>query len=394
MGGKKISEKLDNLGATLGSGSNLDMSTVVMSALKDRLDESLKLYSDVILNPSFPEGEIERLKKERTAQIQQEKSSPIQMGLRTFPALIYGKDHAYGLPFSGSGFENTILKITRDDLVKFHETWFKPNNATLVVTGDITMDELLPKLEEIFGDWKEGEVPAKNISEVKNTEKPVIYLMDKPGAQQSVIFSAKLFPGRNVENNLEIETMNDILGGTFTSRINMNLREDKHWSYGSQSVVIGARGQRPFVVFALVQSDKTKEALGEVLKEIDQYISTNPATADELNKIKLNNTLALPGSWETNNAVAASMAEMVRYNLPDDYFDTYSSRLKNLSLEQVQEAAKQTLSSEKLIWLVVGDKAQYEEKLKEFGYEIKEINVDGKIIDKEIKTPTKEEIGN
>ncbi|MAT58335.1 MAG: peptidase M16 [Ignavibacteriae bacterium] len=390
----EISEKLDNLGATLGSGSNLDMSTVVMSALKDRLDESLKLYSDVILNPSFPEGEIERLKKERTAQIQQEKSSPIQMGLRTFPALIYGKDHAYGLPFSGSGFENTILKITRDDLVKFHETWFKPNNATLVVTGDITMDELLPKLEEIFGDWKEGEVPAKNISEVKNTEKPVIYLMDKPGAQQSVIFSAKLFPGRNVENNLEIETMNDILGGTFTSRINMNLREDKHWSYGSQSVVIGARGQRPFVVFALVQSDKTKEALGEVLKEIDQYISTNPATADELNKIKLNNTLALPGSWETNNAVAASMAEMVRYNLPDDYFDTYSSRLKNLSLEQVQEAAKQTLSSEKLIWLVVGDKAQYEEKLKEFGYEIKEINVDGKIIDKEIKTPTKEEIGN
>jgi zinc protease len=298
------------------------------------------------------------------------------------------------LPFSGSGFEDTILKITRDDLVKFHETWFKPNNATLVVTGDITMDELLPKLEEIFGDWKEGEVPAKNISEVKNTEKPVIYLMDKPGAQQSVIFSAKLFPGRNVENNLEIETMNDILGGTFTSRINMNLREDKHWSYGSQSVVIGARGQRPFVVFALVQSDKTKEALGEVLKEIDQYVSTNPATADELNKIKLNNTLALPGSWETNNAVAASMAEMVRYNLPDDYFDTYSSRLKNLSLEQVQEAAKQTLSSEKLIWLVVGDKAQYEEKLKEFGYEIKEINVDGKIIDKEIKTPTKEEIGN
>ena len=308
----EISEMLDNLGATLGSGSNLDMSTVAMSALKDKLDESLSLYSDVILNPSFPSEEIERLKKEKTAQIQQEKSSPVQMGLRTFPELIYGKDHAYGLPFSGSGFEDTIIKITRDDLVKFHETWFKPNNSTLVVTGDISMDELLPKLEKYFDDWSKGEVPQKNISEVKNTEKPVVYLMNKPGAQQSVIFAAKLMPGRNVENNLELETMNDILGGTFTSRINMNLREDKHWSYGSPSVIIGAGGQRPFVVFALVQSDKTKESFGEVLKEINEYISTNPATEDELNKIKQNNTLALPGSWETNGAVGGSLSEIVR----------------------------------------------------------------------------------
>ena len=388
----EISEMLDNLGATLGSGSNLDMSTVAMSALKDKLDESLSLYSDVILNPSFPSEEIERLKKEKTAQIQQEKSSPVQMGLRTFPELIYGKDHAYGLPFSGSGFEDTIIKITRDDLVKFHETWFKPNNSTLVVTGDISMDELLPKLEKYFDDWSKGEVPQKNISEVKNTEKPVVYLMNKPGAQQSVIFAAKLMPGRNVENNLELETMNDILGGTFTSRINMNLREDKHWSYGSQSVIIGAKGQRPFVVFALVQSDKTKESFGEVLKEINEYNSTNPATEDELNKIKQNNTLALPGSWETNGAVGGSLSEIVRYGLPEDYFDTYSERIKNLSLEDVRKAAAQTLAKEELVWLVVGDKAQYEEKLKEFNYEIHEIDVDGNIIDKDIKTPEKAEL--
>ncbi len=388
----QISEMLDNLGATLGSGSNLDMSTVTMSALKDKLNESLSLYSDVILNPAFSENEIERLKKERAALIQQEKSSPIQMGLRTFPALIYGKDHAYGLPFSGSGFEDTIIKITRDDLVKFHETWFKPNNSTLVVTGDISMDELLPKLEKYFSEWSSGEVPQKNISEVNNSEKPVIYLMDKPGAQQSVIFAAQLMPRRGVENNLEIETMNDILGGTFTSRINMNLREDKHWSYGSQSVIIGARAQRPFVVFAMVQSDKTKESFGEVLREISEYTSTNPAKEDELKKIILNNTLTLPGGWETNGAVGNSLAEMVRYNLPEDYFDTYSSRVQNLSLEDVRKAANETLSKDDLVWLVVGDKAQYQEKLKEFGYEILEIDVHGNIIEENIKSPKKEEI--
>ncbi len=387
----EISDMLDNLGTNLGTNSNLDMSFVNMSSLKEKLDLSLELYADVILNPSFPDSELDRLKKEKIAQIQREKSNPIQMGLRTFPELIYGKDHAYGLPFSGSGYEETVMKIQREDLVKFHQTWFKPNNATIVVTGDISMNELLPKLEKYFDDWEEGIVPKKNIGEVKNKEKPVVYMMDKPGAPQSVIFAAQLIPGRGVDNNLEIETMNDIIGGTFTSRINMNLREDKHWSYGSQSIIIGARGQRPFVVFAMVQSDKTKESFAEVLREISEFTSTNPATEDELNKIKLNNTLGLPGSWETNNSVGNSLADIVRYDLPLDYFNTYSSRVKNLNLEDVRSAASQTLNADNLIWVVVGDRIQYEEKLKEFGYDVHEIDVDGNIIDKEIKTPSKTE---
>ncbi|KUG26091.1 zinc protease [hydrocarbon metagenome] len=385
----EISDMLDNLGANLGTNSNLDMSFVNMSSLKEKLDLSLDLFADVILNPSFPESELDRLKKERIAQIQREKSNPIQMGLRTFPGIIYGKDHAYGLPFTGTGYEETVVKIQRDDLVKFHKTWFKPNNSTLVVTGDISMDELLPKLENHFDDWEEGTVPKKNISKVNNSEKPVVYMMNKTGAPQSIIFAAQLFPGRSVENNLEIETMNDILGGSFTSRINMNLREDKHWSYGSRSLIMGARGQRPFIVFAMVQSDKTKESFAEVLREISEFRSTNPATEDELTKIKLNNTLGLPGNWETNNAVGSSLAEIVQFGLPMDYFETYSSRVKNLKLEDVQSAAKENLNADNLVWVVVGDKTQYEEKLKEFGYDIHEIDVDGNIIDAEIKTPAK-----
>lgn len=387
----EISDELDMLGANIGAGSNLDISSVTLSTIKSTLDKSLELYADVILHPSFPESDLERLKKQKLSQIQNEKSSPIQMALRVFPGLVYGKEHAYGLPFTGSGYEETVVKISRDDLVKFHDTWFKPNNATLIVTGDISMDELQPKLEKLFEDWETGEVPQKNISKVADRKKPVIYLMDKPGAPQSIIFAGHLMPGRSADNNLEIETMNDILGGTFTSRINMNLREDKHWSYGSRSMILSARGQRPFLVFALVQSDKTQESFSEVNREIREYLTTNPATSDELDKIKLNNTLTLPGSWETNGAVGGSLAEMVRYGLPDDYFDTYSQRIKNLLLDDVRSAAKSTLKPDNMFWMVVGDKTQYADKLKDLNIDIVEIDVDGNVIDKDLKAPDKTE---
>lgn len=383
----QISDKLDELGATIRAGSNLDISTVSLSAMKANLDESLKLYADVILNPAFPEADLERMKKQRIAQIQREKSSPIQMALRVFPKFIYGEDHAYGLPRSGSGYEETVMKIDRNAIVKFHETWFKPNNSTLVVTGDITLDDLETKLENLFEDWDEGEVPKKNISEVNDNKKPIVYLMDKPGAPQSVIFSGQLMPSRSVENNLEIETMNDILGGTFTSRINMNLREDKHWSYGSRTVLYDARGQRLYFVYANVQTDKTLESSQEIIREINEYVTTNPATEDELEKIVLSKTLTLPGNWETNGAIGRTIAEMVRFNLPDDYISTYPEKVRNLDLAKVRSAAMESLKPNNLTWLIVGDKVQYIEKLEELGIEIKEIDVDGNIINEDIETP-------
>ena len=383
----EISDQLDMLGANIGAGSNLDVSTVTLSAMKSNLDKSLELYADIILNPSFPEADLERLKKQKLAQIQREKSTPIQMALRVFPKYMYGEDHAYGLPFTGSGYEESVLKIDRDALIEFHSNWFKPNNATLIVTGDISLEELQPKLESLFEDWEEGELLKKNISKVGLSEKPVAYIMNKPGSPQSVILAGHVVPERGVKNNLEIETMNDIIGGSFTSRINMNLREDKHWSYGAQSLIIDAKGQRPFLVFAMVQVDKTKESFDEVKKEMNQYLTTNPATEDELKKIKLSKTLALPGIWETNGAVGGSLAEMVRFGLADDYFDTYADNVRNLNLKDVQTAANETLKPNNLVWLIVGDKSEYEEKLKSAGIEVHEIDVDGNIIIAELETP-------
>ncbi|MBI1931949.1 MAG: insulinase family protein [Ignavibacteriales bacterium] len=387
----QISEELAMLGANLNTYSNLDVSTVALSSLKSNLDKSLNLFADVLLNPSFPENELERLKKETFSRIQREKATPIQMALRVFPQYIYGKDHAYGLPFTGSGYEETVAKITKADLEKFHKTWIRPNNSTLVVVGDISMNEIKSKLEELFDNWEKADVPKKNISQVGLKEKSTIYLMDRPGSQQSIILAGNAAPPKSDKDNIALEEMNTILGGSFTSRINMNLREDKHWSYGSQSILLGARGQRPFLVFAMVQSDKTKESVEEIKKELNGILGSKPATSDELNKVKLNETLSLPGSWETGGAIAGSLAEMVQYGYPEDYFETYASKINALSLQDINNAASKVLKPEKIDWVVVGDKAQVEENLKQLGMEIKLIDTDGNVIEQDLKKPVKTE---
>jgi zinc protease len=381
MNSLEISEELAKLGANLSTGSGLDMCNVYLSSLKSNLDKSLDIYADVILNPSFPQEELERQRQQRLAQIQREKATPVQMGLRVFPLYLYGKDHAYGTPFTGSGFEETVKQISRDDLNKFHMTWFKPNNSTLIVVGDITLDEIKDKLENLFSTWRQGNVPEKNISKVSNNSGKTIYLLDRPGSQQSIIFSGHLLPPRSETNDVAVEVMNDIFGGSFTSRINMNLREDKHWSYGSRSLILGAKNQRPFLVYALVQTDKTKESMQEIQKEVSQYVGDNPATDDELQKVKLNNTLSLAGNWETMGAVSGSLSEMIIYNLPEDYFETYSQRVKNLSLDQIHSTAKDLLEPDNLVWIVVGDKSKVESGLKELGYNIMHLDSDGKLID-------------
>ena len=185
----EISDQTALLGAQLQGSSNLDFSFVRLSALKSKLDPSLDLFADVILNPSFPEADFKREQKLQVDTIEQEQSEPFSMALRVFPGLLYGRGHAYGNPLTGSGTAASVQKITRDDLVKFHEVWFRPNNATLVVAGDTTLAEMTPKLEKLFAGWKPGEVPVKNISAVQLAPKPIVYIVDKPGAGQSVILA-------------------------------------------------------------------------------------------------------------------------------------------------------------------------------------------------------------
>jgi zinc protease len=376
----QISDELALLGAQLRTGSNLDTSFVSLSALKEKLDPSLDIYADVILHPSFPESDFQRLQKLQITDIQQEKDSPFGMALRVFPKLIYGPNHAYGNPFSGSGYEASVAKLTRADLVKFHQAWFKPNHATLVVVGDTTMAELKPKLEKLFHGWEGGKVPEKNISAVV-LKKSAVFILDKPDAPQSFVLAGHVAPASADPDNIAIETMNFILGGDFVSRINMNLREDKHWSYGAQSFLAGARGQRPFIVFAPVQADKTKETIAEITQELEGILGKKPVTPDEFNNAKSSQVLQLPGQWETMAAVEGSLDEIVQYALPDDYYQKYPARVRQLTLDDVAKAAKKTVHPEDVQWVVVGDRTKIEPKIRELGFtEVHQIDADGNII--------------
>jgi len=377
----QLSEDLANLGATLSTGSGIDMSTVALSALKSNLDASLELFADVILNPSFPRDDFDRLQKQTLAGIQREKTQPIQMGLRVLPRFLFGANHAYANPLTGSGTEESVSAMSVDDMIKFYQTWMKPNNSTLVVVGDITMDELKPRIDALFKTWKPGDIPKKNVARVDGPSQPLIYVMDKPGAQQSVVFAGELAEPRNSPDNIAFEAMNTALGGSFTSRINMNLREDKHWSYGSQTVVAGARAQRPYLVYAPVQTDKTKESMIEIKKELTAIITTKPVTEDELAKVQNSLSLQLPGQWETMNSIAGTLINIVNYGLPADYPETYAEKIRALTLETVEKAAQKSLHPDKLVWVVVGDRKKIEAGIKELGYgEVKYLDPSGNLI--------------
>jgi zinc protease len=376
-----ISEETANLGAALNAGSSLDVSTVALSALKMNLDASLDLFADVVLNPVFPEADFKRLQAQQIASIQREKVQPVALAQRVLPALLYGKDHAYGNPLTGSGTEESVQAMTRATLEQFVNTWVKPNNATLLIVGDTTLAEIQPKLEKLFASWKSTAVPKKNLATVSHLAKTTIYLIDKPGAVQSMILAGHIAPPRANPNEEAIDVMNTILGGAFTSRLNMNLREDKHWAYGAQTLLIGAKGQRTFLAYAPVQSDKTKESLQEIDKELRAIIKDKPVTDEEIAKSKLNLTLALAGDRETKGAVLNDLAEITRYGLPEDYFTTYAQRINALARKDISAAAEIVLRPDKMVYVVVGDKAQVEKGLRELGFgEVKMMDANGNIL--------------
>jgi len=373
----EIGEQLAQLGATLNVGANMDSIVARFSALKSNLEPSLEIFADVVLNPAFPQADFAREQKRQLAAIEREKTEPIEMGLRVLPALIYGQGHAYSEPWTGSGTAASVAKLTREDMARFHESWFKPNHATLVVVGDTTMAELHPRLEKLFADWKPGEAPKKNVAAVGPPARSVVYLMDRPGSQQTMILAGTVAPPRNDPAEISLSTMNNILGGDFGSRINMNLREDKHWSYGAGAVLLSARGQRPFLIYAPVETDKTKESLAELNKELRGIRGERPVTAQELARVQASETLRLPGSRETLEQVLGSIQDLIQYQLPDDYYQTYAGKVRALTVADMAQSAAQVVEPERLVWVVIGDRSKIEAGVRELNLgEVRVLNAE------------------
>jgi len=304
----------------------------------------------------------------------------MNMALRTLPPLLYGDDHAYGIPLTGSGTEASISSLTRDDLLDFHASWFRPDNGTLIVVGDTTLEDLLPKLEKVFKGWQAGDAspPRKTLAQRSLPEKPRVFLIDKPGAQQSVIIAGQLATSAEAEGYVVTDLMNEVLGGKFTARLNMNLREDKHWSYGAYMFLVDAVGQRPLLAYAPVQTDKTADAMSEILREVREYLGERPATDEEIRVAKLAKVRTLPGQYEKNAAVLAEIGRQVRFGWPDDSVDTYRDRVEGASKEQIHADAQRLLRPDQLTWVVVGDLSTIEEPIRALGLgEVSVLDVDG-----------------
>ncbi len=363
------------LGATLQASSGRDTTQVTMTALSARLDGALDLFADVALRPAFRPADVGREKALKVAGIQQAKQDPFNAALRIHPALVYGPDHPYGRVATEAG----VAALTPEELRDHHAAWFQPKGATLLVVGDTTLEAIQPKLEARFGAWRaKGPAPVKTIAPVLAASTSTVYLIDKPGAQQSVISAGVIAPPRLDPDELGIQAMNTSLGGAFTSRLNMNLREDKHWAYGAFSFVRDGRGPGLFTVLAPVQTDKTKESFVEARRELTEVVGTRPLDARELGLARRNLTLSLPGRWETGQAVEQSLAEIAAYGLPDDYYATYATRVNALSQADVQRAAVKVVRPGSLTWVVVGDRAKVQAPLESLGLKVRVIDADGR----------------
>lgn len=371
----------EKLGANIGAGASLDGSNVYLSALTDHLDASIGLWADVIQRPRFADADIERVRQTTLAGIKQEKSRPNSLALRLLPPLLYGEGHPYAIPFSGSGSEASISSLTRDDLLTFHRDQIRPELATVIVVGDTTLAEITPLLDKHFAQWKaQGDSPAiPQPAEVAKPTAAQMYLVDQPGAIQANIFIGQLVPSTKSPDALVFDIANSVLGGEFSSRLNMNLREDKSWSYGSYSFTQGALGQRPWLVMAPVQIDRTLDAVRELQRELTEYTDgSRPANADEVQKIVNNNVRGLPGSYETARSVMASIGGILRFGRPDDYPVQYKALQESVTVDQVQSASK-TLDPSAMTWVIVGDLAKIEQPLRELmGDKVSVLDSDGK----------------
>ena len=377
----QIAKQRERLGSYIMTGCGLDYCDASLNSLDDKLVPSLKLFADIVRHPAFREDDISRLRGQWLAGIEQEKSQPISMALRTLPPLLYGKGHAYAIPFTGTGTEASIKSLTASDMRDFVGDFIRPDNATLLVAGDTTLAKIVPQLNAVFGDWQApaSRIPHKNIATVAYPGKARVFLVDRPGSLQSVILAGEVAPSTEAKNDLEIGTMNSAFGGTFTSRLNMNLRENKHWAYGAFSFLQNAQGQRPFMLYAPVQTDKTAPSIEETLKEVNGVIGPKPLTAAEIQKIKDNDIRAMPGQYQTIGAVLGAMQNITLYKRPDDYVQTLKSRIEAQSDKAVQAAAEEVIKPQQLTWVIVGDLGKIEAPIRALNLgPVQVLDADGK----------------
>ncbi len=372
----QMSDALEAIGARLYTTNSADLSFVRLQASAANLRPALDLMADAALHPAFAQDQFVLQKQRRMAQIGQEKAQANGLAMRIMPAILYGAGHPYGKPSSGT--EKSVEAFSRDDLARWHAQWFRPGSATLIVTGDTTLDKLMPALEASFGQWAAGSAPAKSVALVAPTAGKRVFLIDKPDAPQSTIVAAHISQAQGQGEDLAIEPVMQDFGGMATSRLNRNLRLDKHWSYGTSGQLTAVRGQRAFLVMAPVQTDKTREAMQEVAKEVGDIAGARPIAGEEFTSIMRNMTSRLAGRFETLSALESAAIATVNLGLPDKHWSNYAANMRKLSEPQLAAAAQKFIRPGEVVWIVVGDLRKIEAGVRELGWgEVTVLNADG-----------------
>jgi predicted Zn-dependent peptidase len=365
----QLAEQQERLGAVIETETSLDRTAVDLAALTPNLGLSLDLLADVVRNPAFEPGEVERLRAQQLAAIDQELTEPNGLGARVLPPVLFGANHPYGRPSSGSGDKEVVARLTRDDLIRFHQTWLRPDNATIFAVGDLPLAELVPMLEARFGDWTPPAAPKgiKNFAATPPAPRPRIVLVNRPQSPQSLILAGAVLPVRGTDDVLTLNAANEVLGGNFLSRINMDLRETKGWSYGSRSN-IGMREQLvPYLINAPVQADKTGPAIRALMDQLSGFLGNKGLTDVELTRMINGNTRQLAGQFETSGAVLNALRSNALYHRPDNYWEAIADRYRGLTITTIDQAARKVIDPKKMVWVVVGDAAKVRPQLTGLG---------------------------
>lgn len=356
----QIADQAAYLGVQLNASSGWEQSTVSLHTPTAQLDSALALFGDVALRPSFPSTDLERVRKVRLTALQQLRDRAPSIADRAFASAIFGEQHPYGRPLAGT--EGSVASISRDEIQRFYTTYYRPNNATLLVVGDVRPDDVERRAREFFGAWTRGTVPTPPTSTANAAKGTTVVLVDKPGAAQSSFRIGGIGAPRSTSDYFAIQVMNTILGGAFTSRLMQNLRETHGYTYGAGSGFGLRRSAGPFITSAEIVSAKSDSALIEFMKELRAIRDTVPA--EELAKAKRYLQLGLPGNFETTGGIASEFLPLIAYGIPLDFFGSAVQRYGAVTQADVQRVARQYIDPDKLTIVIVGDRKAIEPGLR------------------------------
>ena len=356
----EIADQIAFLGINLSPSSSWESSTLSLHTPTAQLDSALALFADVALHPSFPANEFERIRKSRLTDLIRLKDQGPAIANLAFPAIIYGTGHPYGAATLGT--EASVKSLSVADLQNYYTANFKPNNATLIIVGDVTPSQIEEKINAVFGGWQRGDVPQLTYGDPPKAGTTTIYLIDKPGAAQSSFRIGSVGVPRSTKDYFPLLVMNTILGGSFTSRLNQNLRETRGYTYGAGSRFDMRRAAGPFSASAEIVAAKTDSALLEFMKELNGIRQAVPA--EELSRAKRFLQLQLPGNFETTQDIAFQMIPVALYGLPFDYYNNYVQNIEAVTQADVARVAQQYIDPGALAVVIVGDRKSIEPGLK------------------------------